>query len=84
MNRYQMYLEPETADSLDDFAKYLALSRSQIIRDVLDRVAREYRKLLSVRIKQHNENNPLLQMAGCAESPTGTISQNIDEIYRRD
>lgn len=30
------------------------------------------------------KNNPLLKMAGFAQSPTGKVSENIDEIYLRD
>lgn len=79
-----MYLESETIDSLDDFAKYLALSRSQIIRDVLDRVAREYRKLLSARLARHGADNPLLEMIGFAHGGKSNLAETVDDIYRKD
>lgn len=83
MNRYQTYLNPQSVEIMDDVARLLDISRSQIIRDVVDRVAREYKKLLLVRTKP-SLDNPLLKMAGFAKSPTGRVSQNIDEIYLRD
>ena len=84
MNRYQIYLNPTSVDTVDDLARELDISRSQIIRDVLDRMAREYKKILSIRNKISPKNNPLLKMAGIGKSSTGKISENVDDIYLQD
>ena len=47
MNRYQIYLDPSTVETVEKVAQQLNISRSQIIRDVLDRMAKEYKKLES-------------------------------------
>lgn len=84
MNRYQVYLDPQAVESTDDLARSLDISRSQIIRDVVSRVMREYKKILTIRAHFSRANNPLLEMAGFAKSPTKNVSLNVDEIYNRD
>lgn len=81
MNRYQIYLDPKSINVLDELAKLTNFSRSQIVRDVIDKMADEYRKLLAAREAQRIKNNPLLKMAGFAKGPNKDISHNIDEIY---
>lgn len=84
MNRYQIYLNAQHVNTLDDLAHDLNISRSQIIRDVVSRVTLEYRKVFSVRASRQKTNNPLLRMAGLGHSKKTNISQNINEIYLRD
>ena len=84
MNRYQTYLNPQSVAIIDDVARDIGTSRSHIIRDVVDRVAREYKKLLTAKTLYTSRNNPLLKMAGFAKSPTGHVSENVDEIYLHD
>jgi len=84
MNRYQIYLNPSSVEVIERLARELDVSRSQIIRDLLDRAAGEYKRLLQVAYKARNKNNLLLKMAGFAKSPTGKVAENIDEIYIRD
>lgn len=84
MNRYQIYLDPESVDTADEMARLIDISRSQILRDVIDRVMREYRKIMTVSNKQRIRNNPLLKMAGFAKGLPSNLSQNVDEIYLRD
>ena len=81
MNRYQIYLEPESVEILDDLAEQMNISRSQIIRDVINKMAKEYEKLLIKSAKNRLKNNPLLKMAGMAKGPNKDISKNIKEIY---
>jgi len=83
MTRYQTYLNPQSVATMDDVARLLDVSRSQIIRDVVDRVAREYKKLLFVRTKSSSDN-PLLKMAGAIKGTNPGISENVDQIYLRD
>lgn len=84
MQRYQIYLKPHSVNVLADLAEDLNMSRSQIIRDVIDRMAKEYEKLIKTGEMLRMKNNPLLKMAGFAKSPTKKVSQNIDEIYLKD
>lgn len=84
MQRYQIYLKPQTVSTLTDLAKELGMSRSQIIRDVVERASDQYSRLLKAVTKARVRNNPLLKMAGFAKGPNRDISQNIDEIYFKD
>lgn len=81
MNRYQIYLDPKDVNILDDLARLTSFSRSQIIRDVITRMARMYEKLLEAQLRKRSKNDPILKMAGFAKGPTKNISQNIDEDY---
>ncbi|MBI4036165.1 CopG family transcriptional regulator [Candidatus Daviesbacteria bacterium] len=83
MQRYQIYLKPNTVSTLADLAKELGMSRSQIIRDVVERVSDQYSKLLKALAKTRAKNNPLLKMAGFAKFGKN-IAENIDEIYLKD
>ena len=84
MNRYQIYLDPKDVNILDELARLTNFSRSQIIRDVIDKMAKEYKTLLEATEKRRMKNNPLLKMAGFAKGPTKNISQNINEDYLMD
>ena len=84
MNRYQIYLNPNSVDILDRLAKLTDLSRSQIIRDIIDRMAKVYEKLLEAHHKKRMKNNPLLKMAGFAKGPSRDISTNVNDIYLKD
>ena len=84
MKRYQMYLEPKSVAVIDDLSRELDISRSQIVRDVISRMAREYEKVLTAVISLRRKNNPLLRMAGFAKGLPSNLSQNVDEIYLKD
>ncbi|KKR86346.1 hypothetical protein A2875_00805 [Candidatus Gottesmanbacteria bacterium RIFCSPHIGHO2_01_FULL_46_14] len=84
MNRYQVYLDPQVVESTDDLARSLDISRSQIIRDVVSRVIREYKKILSMRNYVSSARNPILEMIGMGKTSQKHISENVDEIYLRD
>ena len=81
MNRYQVYLDPQVVESTDDLARSLDISRSQIIRDVVSRVIREYKKILSMRNYVSSARNPILEMIGMGKTSQKHISENVDEIY---
>ncbi len=84
MKRYQMYLEPKSVDIIDDLSRELDISRSQIVRDVISRVMREYKKILTAAVTIRRANNPLLKMAGFAKGLSPHLSQNVDDIYLKD
>lgn len=84
MQRYQIYLKPQSVNVLSELAKSLNMSRSQIIRDVIERVANEYKKLIKAQETIRMKNNPLLKMAGFAKSGKPGIARNVDQIYLKD
>lgn len=81
MNRYQIYLNPKSVEILDNIAQKVNLTRSEIIRDVIDLMANKYAQLLNTTHNTEIKNNPLLKMAGFAKGPNKNISQKIEEIY---
>lgn len=83
MQRYQIYLKPQAVNILTSLAKELGMSRSQIIRDVVDRMAGEYEKIIKAKEALRMKNNPLLKMAGFAKFGKN-IAENVDEIYLKD
>lgn len=84
MNRYQIYLYPEDVNVLDELARLTDFSRSQIIRDVISKMTKEYGRLLETVEKKRLKNNPLLQMAGFAKGGSPGISRNANQIYLKD
>lgn len=87
MTRYQVYLNPKSVAVLDAVARQLAVSRSTIIRDVVDRVGGEFAKLLAGSRAARRKSNPLLKMAGMIKGPLPhgrSLAENIDEIYLHD
>ncbi|OGH23102.1 MAG: hypothetical protein A3F31_03065 [Candidatus Levybacteria bacterium RIFCSPHIGHO2_12_FULL_38_12] len=84
MNRYQIYLNPDSVNTLDELTKLTNLSRSKIIRDIIDRMAKVYGKLLEAHSKKLMKNNSLLKMAGFAKGPSRDISTNVNNIYLKD
>lgn len=84
MNRYQIYIQPDTVETIDQVASYLDISRSQIIRDALERITLEYRKIIFAVLNRQKKSNPLLKMAGFAKSKTKNISYHVETIYYKD
>ncbi len=84
MQRYQIYLDPHDVDKTDEIARFLDMSRSQIIRDVVGRVVREYYKLIQASAPTTTKNHPLLKMIGMGRTSAKNVSLNVDEIYLRD
>ncbi len=81
MQRYQIYLNPKSVDVLDNLAGHLDIARSQIIRDIIDKMASVYEKMLN---RSAMKNNPLLKMAGFAKGGDPGLSLRVDEIYLKD
>ena len=81
MNRYQIYLDPPVVQTFDQLAWQLELSRSHLIRDSLDRLIREYTKVLTAGKNLTLKSNPLLKMIGIGKSSTGRIAQDVNSIY---
>lgn len=80
--RYQIYMHPAAISAVDGLATEIGTTRSHIIRDVVDRIMVTYSKVILKPKTIPLKDNPLIQMGGAAVSPTGHLSENIDEIYQ--
>lgn len=81
LTRVQVYLDPHDIVEMDRLAKKKNVSRSQIIRDAVSIVTRQYTSYIKRNKSTKREKNPLLEMAGFEKSKTGTLGLNVDEIY---
>lgn len=86
MKRYQVYLNPHSVSILDDFEKSSNISRSKVIRQVIDRVAEQLAAVVSEKKVQKKEYI-LDSLAGFVDLKTDrktNFAQNVDEIYFTD
>ena len=83
--RVQLYLNPENLSLVDEVAKDLKVSRSQIIRDAVTAAVDKYSETVRL-IKMKTKPNLKLwmDMVGIEKSKTGTVGLNVDEIYLND
>lgn len=84
MQRYQIYLNPQSVSVIDNVADVLDISRSQVIRDALEAVACRYEEVVAVLRAQTSKRNPLLDLIGVEKSKTGRVGVDHDEIYLKD
>ena len=86
MKRYQIYLNQSSVSVLDDFEKLANISRSKIIRQVIDRVAEQLIRV--VEVKRSDKKEYFLDtLAGFVDLKTNektNFAQNVDEIYFSD
>lgn len=80
--RVQVYLEPQNLTILDQVAKEENISRSQAIRDAIDKTIKT-RTTRALKRRKKAESI-LMEMAGIEVSKTGTLGLNVDEIYLED
>ncbi len=86
MRRYQVYLNPQSVQIIDQFEKETNLSRSRIIRQATDSLAENLVKLMN--------NKKKIQPKGVLDSLVGIINikgkkqtnfaEKVDEIYFKD
>lgn len=85
MQRYQIYLNPQSVGVLDNVAEVLDISRSQIIRDALEAVACRYEEVIAVLRARTSRKNPLLELCGIDKGEVeGSLAKDHDQIYFRD
>lgn len=84
LTRVQVYLDPNDVAQVDRLAKKLKIKRSQIIRDATKAVALRYARSYEMLESKQPKKNPLLSLIGFANSKTGTVGLDIDEIYEKD
>ena len=85
MERYQVYLNPTSVLILDDFEKSSKVSRSQLIREAIDRLADQLLKMTPVN-PVGGKSYLLDKLAGLvdlgAEKKTN-FARDVDSIYNQ-
>lgn len=84
LTRVQVYLDKEDVFLLDNLAKKLKVTRSQVIRDATKAVADRYIRTLELLETGTLKKNPLMDLVGIEESKTGRVGLEVDEIYLHD
>ena len=79
--RVQVYLDPEDVSALDQLAKEIKITRSQIIRDATKAVANRYLETKRLLSSKPPKGNPLRDLIGIETSRTGKVGLSIDDIY---
>lgn len=83
LTRVQVYLESENIILLDKIARESKITRSQVIRDAIEKTVKAKEKRERSRRKKSRKST-LMELAGIEESKTGTVGLNVDEIYLND
>ena len=86
MKRYQVYLNPHSVSVLDDFETLSNISRSKIIRQVIDRLAVQLIKAVEDKRKVKKEYilDSLVGFVDLKTNEKTNFAQNVDEIYFSD
>lgn len=84
LTRVQVYLDPDNLSIIDEIAKDIRITRSQIIRDLLDSMAIRYIKTKDLIKPIKSAKNALIEMGGIGISKTGKVGLNVDAIYLND
>lgn len=82
--RTQVYLDGEDISLLDELARQIRMTRSQIIRDATRAVAYQYAKLVQLTLGKSQRTNPLKELVGLEESKTGRVGLSVDDQYHHD
>lgn len=83
MKRYQVYLDPHSVSIFDEVEKYTDISRSKLIRQVIDAVARNLAKTLYTEKLYPQEKYALDSLVGALGRPGKKTSsaRRVNEIY---
>lgn len=86
MKRYQVYLDPATVSILDDFEESSRLSRSQLIRLSIDRLAENLSKVFLVNEVKPSRKYVLDSLSGVIKtgSRETNFAQRRDRCYLKD
>lgn len=85
MKRYQVYLNPHSVSMLDGFEEISSLSRSKIIRDLIDRAA-TYLVDVFAPSKKAQKRKYFDKLCGFIDLKINKkthFAENVDEIYER-
>lgn len=86
MKRYQVYLDPAAVSVLDDFEESSRLSRSQLIRLSVDRLAENLSKVFIAKEIKPSRRYVLDALSGVIKTGMGetNFAQRPDRRYLRD
>ncbi len=87
MKRYQVYLNPNSVAILDDFEKISDISRSKLIREVIDRYVNQLVKVFAKRNDSLPKLTYLDRLVGAIDLKTSkptNYALDDDEIYLKD
>lgn len=87
MRRYQLYLDPHSVNILDDFEKHSNISRSKLIRAVVDRFANEITKVFITPKTIENQKYFLDDLIGIIDlknKKETNYASKPDKIYLED
>lgn len=87
MKRYQLYLNPHAVAIIDDFEKESHISRSKLIRHLVERVADQVLDLILVKTDTEKKKYFFDTLAGFIDLKTKkktNLAQRVDEIYLTD
>lgn len=86
MKRYQVYLNPQSVNTIDESTELIGLTRSRIIREAVDAAASRIGNFLALVKPRTNNYDWLDKMIGAINiknKKTVKLSENVDEIYYR-
>jgi len=86
MKRYQVYLNPHSVYTLDEFNKISDISRSKLIRAAIDRVAEQLVAMFAP-AKKVQKTRYLDKLCGFIDLKSKEkthFAENVDEIYLTD
>lgn len=88
MDRYQVYLDPQSVAVLDDFGEAINVSRSKILRSVVNHLAEEFAKLLAPTKKSSQHYRYFDKLVGCLslrnKSKTNLVEAVDEVVYSQD
>lgn len=87
MKRYQVYLNPQSVSVLDEVSEISSLTRSKLIKEVVEAAAARIGNLLAVikppKMRSYSQWDKMIGSIKVKDKKTVNISENIDEIYYR-
>lgn len=87
MKRYQLYLDPYSVSVIDDFEKISNISRSKLIREVVDRFAQDLTKVLvksDAKLQKRYTLDNLVGMIDLKTKKKTDYSMRADDAYLKD
>ncbi len=87
MKRYQLYLNPHAISIIDEIGEFTDISRSSLIRIVVDSVAKNLAKILAARKTSSKNYKYLDSLVGTIEikgKKQVNFSERADSLYYKD
>ena len=84
MKRYQVYLNPQSVETIDSFQEEINIERSAILRMVIDTLAANLGLLMHGRKSVKGPLDDLVGMIKPKTKKRTNFAQKVDEIYLSD